>query len=423
MSLPVVDPASKPRKDYYPWIAVLLLWCICFFNYADRLAIFSVFPVLEKEFGFTKTQLGMIGAAFTWVYASASPIAGVIGDRFSRKGVILGGLAIWSAITGLTGACNTYWQFLLVRGSEGLGEAFYFPASMAYIADHHGPRTRSRATSVHQTSLYIGTIFGGGLAGWMAMHYGWRAPFVILGIAGIVLAIVLKFVMREARTERKPSTRPPLVDYLAFLKHLRTNKTACLIIGAFFGANMVNAVFLTWMPTFLKEKFALNLTMAGLGATLFIQIACFAGALTGGQVADFWAMKTPDGRLRLKVLATFIGAPFIWICGTTLNPLWLIVSMIVFGFCKGLYDANLTPAYYDVVPERWRSSATGLMNLIGFIGAGLGSVAIGVAVDAGISMGTAIGTVGIVYVFVAVTLLLTLGKGAQHDITQASQEH
>jgi len=88
------------------------------------------------------------------------------------------------------------------------------------------------------------------------MHYCWRAPFVILGIAGIVLAIVLKFVMRGAPATRKPSTRPPLVDYLAFLKHLKTNKTACLIIGAFFGANMVNAVFLTWMPTFYGEPYS-----------------------------------------------------------------------------------------------------------------------------------------------------------------------
>ena len=385
------------KRDLYPWIAVLLLWCICFFNYADRLAIFSVFPVLETEFHFTKTQLGAIGAAFTWVYAAASPLAGAIGDRFPRKGVILGGLVVWSAITGLTGGCGTYWHFIAVRGAEGLGEAFYFPASMAYIADYHGPKTRSRATSIHQTSLYIGTIFGG------------------------VLAAVLQLVMRAApkRTSGTPQERP-LVAYRRFLVGLRGNRTAILIIAAFFGANMVNAVFLTWMPTFLKEKFKLDLTLAGLGATVFIQLACFAGAIVGGQLADRWAAAQPDARIRLKAIATLIGAPFIWFCGTSLNPWLLIAAMIAFGFCKGLYDANLTPAFYDVIPARERSSATGLMNLIGFIGAGLGSIAIGVAVDAGVPMSLAIGATGGIYILIAGVLWLASGTKALGDIDRAA---
>ena len=422
----MTTPAHMPttgttKRDLYPWIAVLLLWCICFFNYADRLAIFSVFPVLETEFHFTKTQLGAIGAAFTWVYAAASPLAGAIGDRFPRKGVILGGLVVWSAITGLTGGCGTYWHFIAVRGAEGLGEAFYFPASMAYIADYHGPKTRSRATSIHQTSLYIGTIFGGVLAGWMATRYGWRAPFVILGIAGVVLAAVLQLVMRAApkRASGTPQERP-LIAYRRFLVGLRGNRTAIMIIAAFFGANMVNAVFLTWMPTFLKEKFKLDLTLAGLGATVFIQLACFAGAIVGGQLADRWAARQPDARIRLKAIATLIGAPFIWLCGTSLNPWLLIAAMIAFGFCKGLYDANLTPAFYDVIPARERSSATGLMNLIGFIGAGLGSIAIGVAVDAGASMSIAIGATGGIYILIAGVLWLASGTKALGDIDRAA---
>src|SRR6478735_1709310 len=93
---------EPPAYGTYPWAVVGMLWFICFFNYADRLAIFSVFPVLEKQYHFTKSELGLIGAAFTWVYALAAPLAGHIGDRYPRKTVILGGLAVWSLITGLT---------------------------------------------------------------------------------------------------------------------------------------------------------------------------------------------------------------------------------------------------------------------------------------------------------------------------------
>src|SRR5579862_8688251 len=83
--------ALAPKTNYYPWALVAMLWFICFFNYADRVAISSIFPILQKEYHFTKTQLGWIGAAFTWVYAAFAPIAGDAGDRFPRKWVIIAG--------------------------------------------------------------------------------------------------------------------------------------------------------------------------------------------------------------------------------------------------------------------------------------------------------------------------------------------
>src|SRR5438132_1785293 len=150
----------EPIRDTYRWAVVGMLWFLCFFNYADRQAIFSIFPELQRLYHFSKSELGLIGAAFTWVYALAAPFAGHTGDRFPRKWVILGGLYVWSLVTGLTAQCTRVWQFVLVRGTEGLGETFYMPASMAMISDYHGPSTRSRAIGLHQTSIYLGTIFG-----------------------------------------------------------------------------------------------------------------------------------------------------------------------------------------------------------------------------------------------------------------------
>src|SRR5580700_4042446 len=105
-----VDPSPETEtyaidangSGSYRWALVGMLWLICFFNYADRVAISSVFPVLHKQYHFTKTELGWIGAAFTWVYAAFAPLAGDVGDKYPRKWVILAGLYIWSSITGLT---------------------------------------------------------------------------------------------------------------------------------------------------------------------------------------------------------------------------------------------------------------------------------------------------------------------------------
>src|SRR3954467_14968632 len=105
-------PKTSPS---YKWYVVAMLWFICFFNYADRQAIFSVFPKLKEEFGFNKEQLGYIGSAFMWIYAAGAPLAGFIGDRMRRKDLILGGCFAWSIVTMMTGWCSKVWQFVTVR--------------------------------------------------------------------------------------------------------------------------------------------------------------------------------------------------------------------------------------------------------------------------------------------------------------------
>src|SRR6516225_8559938 len=174
-----------------------MLWLVCAFNYADRHAIFSVFPRLQAEMRLSDVQLGVVGGAFMWVYAAALPFAGVVADRANRKALILGGLLFWSAVTLATGWATEYWHLVLFRALEGLGEAFYYPASMSLLSDYHGPATRSRAMGLHQPSVYVGTVLGGGVAGYCADHYGWRLGFYLFGGLGVALAAVLVFYLRE----------------------------------------------------------------------------------------------------------------------------------------------------------------------------------------------------------------------------------
>lgn len=103
------------------WAVVGLLWFVCFFNYADRQAIYSVFPLLKAEMGLTDVQLGIVGASFMWVYAAAAPLAGVVGDRFARKTVIIVGLIFWSAITVATALSTQYSHLVIYRALEGQG--------------------------------------------------------------------------------------------------------------------------------------------------------------------------------------------------------------------------------------------------------------------------------------------------------------
>jgi MFS family permease len=185
------------KNNQYKWYAVGMLWCISFFNYADRQAIFSLFPLLQKEMRLTPVQLGLLGSAFAWVYGLCAPFAGNIVDRVRRKTAILGGLYAWSSIAVVTSLSRTFRQLFSFMALEGLGETFYFPASMSMISDYHGMRTRSRAMGAHQTSVYVGTIGGGFFAGLIGQRYGWRWSFVLFGSLGILLGFVLERLLRE----------------------------------------------------------------------------------------------------------------------------------------------------------------------------------------------------------------------------------
>src|SRR5689334_13823301 len=121
------SPDSEKSSPGYKWSVVAMLWFVCFLNYGDRQAIFSIFPKLHEEFGFDKVAQGLIGSAFMWVYALGGPLAGYVGDRVRRKDLILGGCVFWSCVTVTTGWCAKLWQFVAVRALEGFGETFYFP--------------------------------------------------------------------------------------------------------------------------------------------------------------------------------------------------------------------------------------------------------------------------------------------------------
>ena len=273
----------------YKWWVVAMLWWVCFFNYADRQAIFSVFPLLKSELDLSDVQLGMAGASFMWMYALFGPVAGWLGDRLSRKGLILGALVFWSAVTAASALSHTFWQLTLCRALGGLGEAFYFPASMSLIGDYHTGATRSRAMAFHQSSVYAGTIGGGVCSGWIAQIYGWRPMFVWFGVLGAALGVVLIGLLREpvrGVAEQKPLRAVPAPPLGQLLRQILGVRVVVLLIAAFIGANFVAMVFLTWMPSYLHRTFGMNLSMAGFNATAYLQTASVLGVLSGGILAD-----------------------------------------------------------------------------------------------------------------------------------------
>lgn len=360
--------AASVMSPNYKWYAVAMLWWIAFFNYADRQAVFSVFPLLRREFALDPVQLGLLGSAFAWTYGLCAPFAGAIVDRVRRKSAILGGLHVWSVIAMATALSRNFGALLFLRGAEGLGETFYFPASMSLLSDYHGPATRSRALGFHQTSVYVGTIAGGFFSGWIAQRYGWRWSFLVFGGLGILLGLALNRWLLEP----KRSMAEPLEPNRGVV-----NPTALLLMAAFLCANFVALVLLSWMPAFLYDKFHLSLAASGLTATLFVQLASMAGSPAGGWWADVLRRRMAGGRMLVQAIGLAAGAPFVVLCGWTRSVPLLILALAAWGFFKGIYDANIFAAVFDVIPAEARGRAAGLLNMTGWLGGGAAPVAVG----------------------------------------------
>ncbi|HWO02335.1 MAG TPA: MFS transporter [Blastocatellia bacterium] len=402
---------SKPET--YKWFVVAMLWFVCFFNYADRQAIFSVFEPLKSEMNLSDVQLGIVGACFMWVYAAIGPVAGLIGDRFKRKPLIIGGLVFWSLITVATALSTRYSHLVLFRALEGFGEAFYFPASMSMLSDYHAADTRSRAMSIHQSSVYAGTIAGGSVAGVLGQHYGWRSSFYLFGSLGILLGVALLLLLREPARESSSanptSNRQSAICDSHPLIELFSNPMVRILTLVFIGANFVAMIFLTWMPSFLYRKFNLSLALAGISATAYLQIASVLGVLTGGVLADKLARRTGRGRMLTQALGLTLGVPFIFLAGWTISVPVVIVALIGFGYFKGLYDANIWASLHDVVRPERRAAAVGFMNSLGWIGGGVAPVAIAAASER-FGMSACISANSVIYLLIAVLLFFGIQK-------------
>ena len=409
----------------YKWYVVGMLWSISFFNYADRQAIFSVFPLLEKEMGLTTVQLGLLGSAFAWIYGLGAPFAGALVDRVRRKAAILAGLHLWSLICLATALSRNFGQLFLFRAAEGMGESIYFPASMSMIGDYHGKATRSRAMGWHQTSVYIGTIAGGFFAGAIGQYYGWRWSFIVFGGLGVVLGLGLYGLLIEPNrgaadlAEVQAGNEPRILEHPHSSESLRMiarTPTVLVLMGAFMCANFVAVVLLSWMPRFLYERFNMGLAMAGLTATVFVQLASMLSAPAGGWLADRLRHRSPGGRLMVQAAGVLLGAPFVALCGMTRSVTWLVVSLSAWGLFKGIYDANIFASLFDVVQPEARGTAAGLMNAVGWLaGGGSAPLVIGIIARDG-SLGQAIALASLVYIAAGALLIAAIVLFVRRDV-------
>jgi MFS family permease len=372
------------------WLVVGLLWLVALLNYLDRLMITTMRDPIKAAITMTDAKFGLLTSAFLWVYGALSPLGGYLADRFGRSKVIIASLFIWSLVTFLTGQAKTFEQLLVARAIMGISEACYIPAALALISDYHRGPTRSLATGLHMSGVYVGAALGG-VGGYIAEAYGWRAGFSIFGVFGICYAVVLLFCLRDSDplAENAERQRAPIGK----LK-IATALTALFSIGGFWILLLLNALIGVanwgvngWLPTYLRDQFHLGLGSAGLSATGYIQVASFLGVLVGGLWADRWSRKNARGRAWIPAIGYVVAGPCLFLSAITGTLPVAIAALIVFGLGRGFFDANHMPIIRQLVDERCSAMAYGMMNFVSCAAGGVMIYAGGLIKDSHADLG------------------------------------
>lgn len=394
----------------YKWEIIFLLWVAYFLNQADRQVFNTVLPHIQEFLGATDATMGLISTCFNLFFALTVPFAGYFADRLSRSKIIVFSVTLFSVATMFTGYASTVALMIMMRSvATGVGEAIFGPTYPAIIAEYHDSRTRARAMSIHQTAYYVGVIASGFLAGLVADKLGWQYSFLIFGAAGVVFAFVLLLRLRDKNTaqqkaEATQQSKPSFFEAMAAIFKVPT--AVCMIFG-FTSLIFVLTGYLTWMPKCLMETFDLSSASAGFNSMFWTHAAAFVGVLVAGSLSDKLAASKGGGKNRLILQAggLLLAAPCIVLMGVS-KEIWVVYAALAgFGFFRAFFDANTYSILYDVISERYHSSASAVLQMFGF---GMGSLApliLGLmSPKLGLSGGIA--TLGAIWVVAGIVLLV-----------------
>jgi predicted MFS family arabinose efflux permease len=296
----------------------------------------------------------------------------MLADRVSRSRMIVISLVVWSLVTVWTGAASSTNELLLTRVLLGIAECAYLPAAIALIADHHAPETRATALGIHLCGLNLGLVAGGGLAGFLGETYGWRSSFLVLGAAGLGLAVIAWFLLKDAGQAASGGPKeanPPIRD--ALVRLARTPSYLLLVAQAMLIAVGV-WMFFNWMPLYFKETFGMSLAAAGFSGTITLQLSASLGILLGGILSDRVARTGLRRRMLLMGGFYLLSAPCLLVFAAAAPFGVVTAGVVLFSFGRAMAASNEGAIVCDLLPPRYRSTSVGMMNTANCLAGGIG---------------------------------------------------
>jgi predicted MFS family arabinose efflux permease len=376
------DRASSAR---YVWYVALLLAAVNMVNYVDRMAVAVLAPQIKVEFALSDAKLGLLtGFAFAIFYAICGIPIARWADRSIRRNIIALALTTWSLMTALSGAALHFWHLLLARIGVAAGEAGSWAPGASILCDYVPLKRRSGMLAVHAFGNYAGILLGMALTGGLGQALGWRWTFVVLGLPGLALALVVRFTLREPTrghfdVAKANDTVLSFAETMAFLCRCRTYRLLVLFLVA---NGFVQYGLSQWWPSFYVRLFGMDLTSVGLYLGICYGAGAGAGVLLGGLVANTVAER--DIRLPLMIggAATALSLPAVlaslFVSSAKVSIALVLLTAVLWGVSNGPVMA----AANSVVTSRMRATAGGIsIFFISVFGFGLGPFCVGVLSD------------------------------------------
>jgi MFS family permease len=366
--------ASDSYKRYVIW----LLFAVYVFNFVDRQIFTVLLQPIKMEFGFSDLQMGLLGGlAFAMLYSTLGIPIARLADRRSRVNIIALSLAFWSAATALTGFAKSFTHLLIARICVGIGEAGCSPPAYSLISDYFEPERRARALSIYSMGIGGGVFLGFLVSSFVAEQYGWRAAFFIVGLPGVLLALLLRLTLREpprGYSEGITVSRdlPPFREALGSLWKRRSFRHLSMA-GALHAFSGYGAG--SFAPAFLVRSHGMSIAEVGLALSMISAVGIMGGTYLGGYLSDRFARDRTDARYYAWVpgLSTLIAVP-IALCVYLLPNTAVILALMIPGQLLGyMYLGPTFTMTQGLVSIRERALAGAVLLLImNLIGLGLG---------------------------------------------------
>ena len=347
------------------------------FNFLDRQILGILAGPIIADLGLTDSQFGAIGGiAFAILYSFLGIPLAMLADRTSRSRVIAGSLAVWSAFTALCGSATSFVQLFIFRLGVGVGEAGGVAPAYALIADYFPPQRRARALAIFSLGIPLGLAFGTLIGAYLAAWVNWRAAFIVMGAAGVILAPVMLWVVRDVpRPEASRASAPRLSETFPLI----AKKPAFWLMAAAASCSSLAGYGLAlWTPSVLERSFGFSLIERGQFLASIFLIGGTAGVFLGGVLADRLGAADKRWYAWLPAIAWLVTAPLFAFGLLAESPTLAWALLLIPNALNILWLGPVTTAVQHLVPQPLRSTASASFLLINnFIGLGVGPTLIG----------------------------------------------
>jgi MFS family permease len=377
--------ASPAPSSGYARYVLGILFVVYVFNFIDRQILSILLPSIKADLEVSDTALGFLtGFAFALFYTVAGIPIARYADRGTRRTVIALGLAVWSVMTAASGLARVFWQLALARVGVGIGEAACSPPAHSLLADYFPPERRATALSIYSSGIHFGILFGLVAGGWINEFFGWRTAFMVVGLPGVLLAVLVRLTVREpsrgaseagAVDQEVPDAR----EVLAFLWKLPSFRH--LSIGSAFMA-FAGYGLASWTPTFLVRVHGMGTGEIGTWLGTITGVFGALGAFLGGTLTDRFGPRDSRWRLWIPAIGAVLSVPFIFLLLFWPEPHVALLLSIPSTVMGAMWLGPTFAMTQTLAKVRMRAVASAiLLFIINIIGLGFGPQTVGILND------------------------------------------